>query len=155
MVASRNPEGVRLIQRPCPSGPEGSCVNPAWGNPSAEDLRGQSQQEELRSRATGWRRCTRLRRVWGWRSTSWRSPTRTRTSSPTRKPCSPLMKLWKCWQNQQTNYDPYAICKTNWISNKIVRVNINFTEKFCIFGLLKMIVSKCPNILLSNSFWQT
>ena len=31
-------------------------------------------------------------------------------------------------------------------------MNINFTEKFCIFGLLKIIVSKCPNILLSNLF---
>ena len=31
-------------------------------------------------------------------------------------------------------------------------MKINFTETFCIFGLLKIIVSKCPNILLSNSF---
>ena len=48
MVASRNPEGVRLIQRPTQVGQRVVVWTLLEGTQSAEDLRGQSQQEELR-----------------------------------------------------------------------------------------------------------
>ena len=53
MVASRIPEGVRLAQRPRPSGSGGSSVDPAWGNPIYEDLGDSKSAGGARGR---WRR---------------------------------------------------------------------------------------------------
>ena len=60
VVDSRIPEGVRLAQRPRPSGSGGSSVDPAWGNPILWRPRGQQVSRRSSGAMEAWRG-----RLWG------------------------------------------------------------------------------------------